>query len=276
MIDRERVILSSVEELFDKASLDHKNLSVKYSDNINFRKYFDLIPEDYLSFAKKDLKQRDERGLINALSNAKRAIDCLIENTLKNFDINIKKLPKVALNFCEEVLNEEDKQISPFSLRLFCALGLSPSILISEVRSLRNRVEHEFSNPQKKDVLRACEVAELLVNNLKAKELYSCAIDISDTKKHEGMAEGSITGVRFNYVYSFLNRNESFYIYFYDKNDTLYEYYFNPEDKIYYYFLKAMFIAEFDTDELELCIKRIIKEINPNLDLDEINIKISK
>lgn len=110
MIDREIIVLSSAEELFGKASLDYRNLSVGYSDNINFRKYFDLVPEDYLGFAKKDLKQRDERGLINALSNTKRAIDCLIENTLKNFDINIKKLPKAALTFCEEVLNDEDKQ----------------------------------------------------------------------------------------------------------------------------------------------------------------------
>lgn len=153
-------------------------------------------------------------------------------------------------------------------------MGLSPNILISEVRNLRNKVEHEFSNPQKKDVLRACEVAELLINNLKAKELYSCAIDISDIKRHEGLPEGRITGIRFNYVFRSQNKNESFYIYFYDKNNTNYEYYLKPDDKIYYYFLKAMFVAEFDTDEFELCIKRIVREIKPDSVLDEINITL--
>ncbi|TCB72666.1 hypothetical protein E0H88_00170 [Acinetobacter sp. ANC 4216] len=268
-------ILNSAKELFDRVNLDYQNLSVDYADNINFENNFDLTPEDYLNFTKQDLKQRDDRGLINALSNAKRSIDCLIENILKNFDINIKRLPKAALDFCDEVLKDESKQIHPLSLRLFCALGLSPRILVSEVRNLRNKVEHEFNNPKSEDVLRAYEVAELLINNLKAKEIYSCAIDISDIHKHDGLPAGRISGVRFSDTYGELRKNGSFYIYFRDNNDKIfYHYYLRQEDKIFYYFLKAMFIAEFDTEELLICIKQIILEINPNLTLAEINISL--
>ncbi len=267
------VKFNSAKELFDKMALDYTNLSVGYADNINFEDNYELTPEDYLNFTKQYLKQRDERGLINALSNAKRAIDCLIENILKNFDINIKNLPKVALDFCDDVLKNESKLINPLSLRLFCALGLSPRILVSEVRNLRNKVEHEFNNPKIEDVLRAYEVAELLINNLKAKELFSCSIDISDNNKHEGLGAGYISGIRFSDTYSELKENGSFYIYCCDATDqTYYHYYLKQEDKIFYYFLRAMFIAEFDLEELELCIKKIIREINSNLSLDEINV----
>ncbi|WP_212281636.1 hypothetical protein [Acinetobacter nosocomialis] len=274
MNDIKTVRISTAKELFDTVSLDYKNLIVDYSENINFINYFDLKPEDYLYFAKSDLMKKDKRGLINALSNAKRAIDCLIENILKNFNINIKKLPKVALDFCEEVLDDESKNIKPLSFRLFCALGLSPIILVKEVRSLRNKVEHEFNNPQKEDVLRACEVAELLINNLKAKEVYSCGIEISDIHRTRHTSQGGIKSIRFDYTFVGDINNGRFNIYFYDSNKGICQYFLNPEDKIYYYFLKAMFIAEFDTEELELCIKRIVREINPNLDLDEINIRI--
>lgn len=271
MIDRKKVTLNTAEELFEKATLNFKNLSVGYADNINFKNYFDLIPENYLFFAKEDLKQRDERGLINALSNVKRAIDCLIENILKNFGINIKKIPKVALDFCKEVLNDDNNHINPSSLRLFCALGLAPSILVSEVRNLRNKVEHEFSNPKKEDVLRAYEVAELLINNLKAKELYSCAIDISDIQRNDGFSFDYVTGVRFNSTFGEFKESGNFFIYFHDSN-SFYQYYLNQDDKVFYYFLRAMFIAEFDLEELELCIKKIISIVSPDLEFNEIDV----
>ncbi|SSR05125.1 Uncharacterised protein [Acinetobacter baumannii] len=276
MNDRKVVRISTAKELFDTVSLDYKNLSVSYSDNIDFVNYFDFKPEDYLYFAKSDLMEKDKRGLINALTNAKRAIDCLIENILKNFDIKIKKIPKVALDFCEEVLGDESKNIKPLSFRLFCALGLSPIILVKEVRSLRNKVEHEFNNPQKEDVLRACEVAELLINNLKAKEIYSCAIDISDIHRTRHSSRGSITGIRFDHTFVGDVNNGRFNIYFYDSNRGFCQYFLNQEDKIYYYFLKAMFIAEFDSEELKLCIKRIIKEIIPDINLSEIEISLNR
>lgn len=269
MINGNENIFSEVKDFFKEANLNYKDLSVTYSDNINFENYFDLTPDDYLKFSKIDLKQRDERGLINALSNAKRAIDCLIENVLRNFNINIKKLPKEALNFCDEVLSNDDKQISPASLRLFCALGLSPSILVSEVRHLRNQVEHEFSSPKKEDVLRAYEVAELLINNLKAKELYSCAIDISSIE----ISTNTVNSIGFDFKSSYSKEHNRFYINAYDGKGGVSYYYFKQEDKVYYYFLKAMFIAEFDLEELASCIKLIIKEISPNLSLDEINVK---
>lgn len=36
---------------------------------------FDISPKDFLRFAKEDLKEGDERGFINSITNSKRAID---------------------------------------------------------------------------------------------------------------------------------------------------------------------------------------------------------
>lgn len=275
MINKEVIILNSIKELFDKANLDYTNLSIGYVDNTNFISFFDLNPNAYLSFAKLDLKQKDDRGLINALSNAKRAIDCLIENTLKNFNINLKKVPKAALSFCEDVLDEDNKSISPFSLRLFCALGLSPNLLVSEVRSLRNKIEHEFNIPEKQDVMRAYEVAELLINNIKAKEIYSCKIDISDVHKHGDLSWDNFSGLVFSSPFRLSQKEIGYFgLEYRDENGYKYLYNFDQEDKEYYYFLKAMFIAEFDSEELIYCIGKILHIINPELDLGEINLNL--
>ncbi|WP_157883130.1 hypothetical protein [Acinetobacter lactucae] len=267
--------MNTIKELFDIAELDYKNLSIGLADNINFINFFDITPDAYLYFAKTDLKQKDDRGLINALSNAKRAIDCLIENTLKNFNINLKKVPKAALSFCEDVLDEDNKSISPFSLRLFCALGLSPNLLVSEVRSLRNKIEHEFNIPEKQDVIRAYEVAELLVNNRKAKEIYSCNIDISDITRQGNAEWYKFTGISFGPISSFRKQKfDGFQLDYWGKDNKEYLYIFDQEDKEFYYFIKAMFIAQFDNEVLIECIKKIISGIEENLSLDEINVNL--
>ena len=43
---------------------------------------FEITPKDFLNYGKLDFKQNDKRGLINSLTNAKRAIDC---QTKQNF-----------------------------------------------------------------------------------------------------------------------------------------------------------------------------------------------
>lgn len=46
---------------------------------------FDISPNEFLKYAENDLKSKVEHRNVNALSNAKRAIDCQIEGLLKLF-----------------------------------------------------------------------------------------------------------------------------------------------------------------------------------------------
>ena len=48
-------------------------------------------PDEYLKFAEMDLLSNSDHGLINALSNAKRAIDCQIANIFYALGLRLPK-----------------------------------------------------------------------------------------------------------------------------------------------------------------------------------------
>ncbi len=110
-----------------------------YIENI-----FELMPKDFLRFAKMDFKLKDDRGIINSLTNAKRAIDCQVDEifekcgiTINDFDYEIKEFIK---------LFELDDDI-PLKLKFIHALNLAPSNLISKTRNIRNKLEHSYRKP---------------------------------------------------------------------------------------------------------------------------------
>lgn len=261
---RNKVKFDSLDELIDLAKVDFTDLSIGYGDNINLNYSFQVSPEAYLKYAKSDLKIGGGKSLINSLSNAKRSIDCLVESVLKSLNIDPNKIPENAIKFCDLVLDENEKNIKPKSLKLFCALGLAPSILISEVRTLRNKVEHEYVIPELTDVVKATEVADLLLNNVKAKEMYSCCIDITDVKsqlKADSEYGGAITGLYFNEIYPQKDERVcEFALEFY--GDDWNSYYFTGDELVYFFFLRAMFIAEHDEDNLKETIALLLNYVN--------------
>src|SRR5690554_5080866 len=46
---------------------------------------FEIKPEDFLNYAEKDLESEYDHKLINALSNAKRSLDCQVDILLMAF-----------------------------------------------------------------------------------------------------------------------------------------------------------------------------------------------
>ncbi|EGQ9579626.1 hypothetical protein D0810_18505 [Vibrio cholerae] len=258
----------SVQEVFDVIKLDYTNLSIGTYDNINFSHTFPIMPVDYLKYAQNDMSDSNERGLINALSNSKRSIDCQIEVVLRSLNIDPEFITQSALDFCKRVLPERERNIKPLSLRLFCALGLAPSFLISEVRNLRNKVEHEFQIPNEHDVTRALEIAELLINNVKAKELYTCSIDISDLKRKGDAEDGYITGVYFEEDY----KTSSFQLTGWrDKTERI-KYLFDTNEIQYYFLLRAMFVAEHDKEKLSDSIRMLLETLDIKTPKEFINI----
>ncbi|WP_348943848.1 hypothetical protein ABHF33_10100 [Chitinibacter sp. FCG-7] len=252
--------VASIEEIFEIRKLNTSSLSIGASDNINFTHRLPLMPEDYLRFAHSDLKEGSARGLINALSNAKRSIDSIIEIALKSLSIDPRNIPAHALEFCNDVLPEWDKNINPTSLRIFCALGFSPSLLIKEVRSLRNNIEHDYEIPSIDETIKAVEIAELLLNTLRAKEMYNCCIEISDTNTTSKIEEGRASGIRFRDKYSPLkNTGTSFELIAFNENNQGYCYTFTGKEPLYYYFLRAMIVADLDREKLKETILKIIQ-----------------
>ncbi|WP_288841719.1 hypothetical protein [uncultured Deefgea sp.] len=270
----ENIQVKSIEDLFQIKKIDFSNLSIGICDNINFTHRFPLMPEDYLNFAYSDLKEGSKKGLINSLSNAKRSIDCIIEVALKSFAIDPKKIPPNAVGFCNDVLPEWDKDISPVSLRLFCALGFAPSFLIREVRLLRNSIEHEYEIPSIHEVIKASEVAELLLNTFRAKEIFNCCIDISDTTHSNSEKSGQITGIRFenDRTKTKLEEKNIFCLSMRDSHNNDYQYNFSGTERLYFYFIRCMIVAEFDKEKLSETLIKALKLISPQVPSSTIKI----
>ena len=110
---------------------------------------FDLEPEDFLHFADIDMESGNDHGLINALSNAKRAINCSTDKVLKIFNL------------------KPEKNNFPSRVSLLQEIGIiAPRIMHKVVRS-RNLLEHEYKLPETdEEVEDAIDIANLFVSSV--------------------------------------------------------------------------------------------------------------
>jgi hypothetical protein len=136
-----REYLATHAAVWRKPNLDAKGFSsFKYSTPVT--------PPQYLAFAEKDLRSSGPRGFVNALTNAKRAIDCSIFNLLSGIG-----LPE-PYGF-------------PSRLDLLQSLGLVAPRVIKKIVQLRNLLEHEYYLPKRAETEDALDIASLFVATLK-------------------------------------------------------------------------------------------------------------
>jgi hypothetical protein len=107
-----------------------------------------VTPIQYLAFAEKDLRSGGPRGLVNALTNAKRAIDCSVRNILGGIGIAEPR------NF-------------PDRLSVLNGMGLVAPRIIRKIVHLRNFLEHDYYLPKRAETEDAVDVAALFVATLK-------------------------------------------------------------------------------------------------------------
>jgi hypothetical protein len=152
--------------LFKETKID---LTKAYLDVLGKYPYtgnvFDINPKDFLRFAKLDLKQDDVRGLINSLTNSKRAIDCQIDEVLNKYGISQDNFKPAIENF---IADFELGDI-PIKLKFIQAVNFAPSLLISKTRNLRNRLEHLYQKPTEIEVREALDVVELFILSVSGK-----------------------------------------------------------------------------------------------------------
>jgi uncharacterized protein YoxC len=129
--------------------------------------YFDIKPKDFIRYAKEDFKQETKKGLVNSITNAKRAIDCQIDTVLKYFGIDFDKIPRES----EELINKTEllKSDLPHKLKLIQALKFAPSGLTSKARNLRNKLEHYYQIPSENEIREAIEISELFIMSCESK-----------------------------------------------------------------------------------------------------------
>ncbi|MBF4694254.1 hypothetical protein [Fusibacter ferrireducens] len=150
--------------------IDWTNLLLMQHDILGYpQSNFVVTPLEYLKYSKQDLKEETERGLINSIGNSKRAIDCQVDLLIealgfkselfdnKNSYRNVKK-------FIRENYAGKNSNGLTDKLRLLQILNIAPVILISQIRNLRNTIEHDYQKPNKNSAEEAVEIAELFVH----------------------------------------------------------------------------------------------------------------
>lgn len=105
---------------------------------------FEQTGDDYLKSAERDLQHEDNAGNINALTNAKRAIDCQLEALISKFGLQKKK-----------TFPERTSQLQ--------RIGLVAPRILQKVNKTRNFLEHEFMVPERSAAEDAVDIATLFV-----------------------------------------------------------------------------------------------------------------
>lgn len=103
-----------------------------------------VTPKEYLAYADRDLLNTDARGLVNALSNAKRAINCQITSLLT-------------------VLGLQSSGDLQTKLQRFEEIGILASRVSKKITRLERLLDNQFSKPSLEDTEDAIDIATLFV-----------------------------------------------------------------------------------------------------------------
>lgn len=110
---------------------------------------FKLSPQDFLKYSEADLLSSSEHKYINALSNAKRSLDCQLDTLLVGF--GFYKLSK-------------DKNWGfPKKIELLKELGIITPRVLSKINKTRNLMEHEFIAPNSEKVEDFIDIVSLFL-----------------------------------------------------------------------------------------------------------------
>lgn len=116
---------------------------------------YDISPDEFLEFADNALALETKEGIVNAVSNLKRALDCQMDMFFES--INLKSI------FDKKNLKFEKKT------QFLADIGLMQNRTINKLNSMRNKMEHEYKIP---DISDLHTYYELVWSVVKIAELY--------------------------------------------------------------------------------------------------------
>ena len=99
---------------------------------------YDISSEEFLDFAENAITSETKEGVVNAVSNLKRALDCEMDMFFES--INLKII------FEKKNLKFEKKT------QFLANIGLFPIQTINKLNFMRNKLEHEYKIPEISDI----------------------------------------------------------------------------------------------------------------------------
>lgn len=117
--------------------------------HIKIENEFEIKPQDFLSYAEKDLESDYSHNLINSLSNAKRALDCQVDILL------------IAFGYYS--ISKKKMWGFPRKIEVIKELGiLAPRVLL-KINRTRNLMEHHFAKPTLEQVEDFVDIVALFI-----------------------------------------------------------------------------------------------------------------
>lgn len=117
-------------------------------------KIYDIDAKKFLSFLKEDLKINSDRARVNALSNAKRCIQCRTDELLSLFNLE-------SFAFGQPWKRPWSQRYKLMVLQKF---GITaPDILSRRITSKRNILEHQYIIPDEKEIQDVEGIVELFL-----------------------------------------------------------------------------------------------------------------
>lgn len=154
---------TTILDLFQLAKIDLTKAELGFESYRSLNWEYELSPRDFLNFAKEDFKEGTKKGNINALTNAKRAIDCQTGKIIQSLSIDPDKFPKAAKDFVNKFDTSPIKDDLTFGLRFLRGINFSPPSIVAKSRTPRNKLEHFYIRPTDGEVSDAVELAELFI-----------------------------------------------------------------------------------------------------------------
>ncbi|WP_452225336.1 hypothetical protein [Lacinutrix chionoecetis] len=229
---------------------------------------FEISPKEFLRFSKLDFHSKNSQGLINSLTNAKRAIDCQIDDTLTILGIDFQEIPKQSENIVS--LTKINKDL-PYKLKLIQALNLAPAYIVAKARTLRNKLEHYYKLPSKEEVQESIDIAELFICSIDGKtRILDSHFLITDSKNRtDDNIWGYGTGISFRYE----EKDKNFIIDTLLKNNHLDSFYIDYKNVEYYGLLRLMNSVD-DRFESLKSLQLIIKLLEHKIPIDKIKLEL--
>ena len=122
--------------------------TVEWQDNRDTVKLpWDITPDKYIKFAQDEIVAKDERSVINALSNAKRALACQVDSLLLAFGLDAA---------CE-------KWSFPRKLERLEMIGIIAPSVLKKINKERNEMEHGYALPDREAIVDFVGIVALFI-----------------------------------------------------------------------------------------------------------------
>ena len=263
---------SKILKLFNKIKLNFADCLIERDDGYGFEPEFEINPRDFLHYSKEDLDIEGDRGIINSISNAKRAIDCQNHVVFNSYGLLNPKN-----DFKNDKVNEYIKitqsrsKVLNLKFHLINSLNFAPISIVSNGWKLRNKIEHIFDVlPKKKEVEDFIDYAEAYIQCIESKTKVLWNFIINNSSKSE-----KDFGSLINCVYvTYSQQDKCFDIQGFDNNNNLIEKISVGSESLEYFGLIKISSSFNHSVEMKNAIIEFLKIINHPIPSKSVNVLV--